>query len=1317
MNTTITRRHRCQRTLGIVMLLVLLASSLASVAPFFAEPAHAQPLCLDGKVWSEEEQACVDPEAEGEDEVTEPTVESEPTEEEVIEPTGEDEEEDLDEPVDEGDDEDAGIDDADDEEPTAEATEDPNAAFSTTSLVIHMLFCDASVSEATTDQATLDESCGFLPGVSAPFTVSVAGQTVASGNADLLGASGPYGLNVPSVPEGDVTIIQGSAPGYRDPVVYCVSKDETNAVIRDWTNYPAANGTAVVESLPPGTHTFCYFYQIQGQALVTLDVLAYTCPQAIAEAGFTSYEDLLAQCEVTTEELEIQVSSSSGLATQFTTAGLALFTDVSPGNIDVRQVIPDGYGAPYAFCTVTGPNGQTLKARDLEILYDDYTVKLADIPAPAAALCEFFNVPGETAIVGTAAAGADDVPGDVAISNVLCPYAFSYDWTAEMFAERCTEPLPGVIFRLEQNGAAFASGTTDAGGKLILTASPPPTGAFQIVSELPDDYTESITFCAPEPEAGEDPQSGSLRDTRNRAVTFDDAGAGVDCTWYNMKLVPADYGSSTLSVTTFGCPNGTNPESTDPLTYVLECTTPMPGLEIEVSEVANAGQSADTSQNPPTSVFFDKLPDWQILVEPTRPASYLRPVAFCLVEDANGTVVMPLQRVPVDKFTQFPITLGVGGKGTCELYYVPGQITNLIVFKLVCPDPDTGVVRTHEEWFMLCTEYRAGIEFSVSQNGAVTETLTTGEYSSGAAFFTDLEPAPVTLTEHIPSAYGTPVVWCYDYLPGAQGATAYVQQAVVNGSIEFTPVAGQERHCFWFNQPVTTGIDIWKYDCPPGLDHESATFASLGTECAPGGDGITFTVSDGATVLATQKVGETYANRVVFPTYPGPVTVTESIPAGYAQPVVYCTTGDPATATEADWERMSVSTGAISLAPTPAGTFWTCHWFNLPTEDGHIEIHKWQCPPELDPRAELADLLMACTTPMNDVTFDYEDDTTTSSQATANGIVRFEVPESGSFRIAERIPEGYGYPVVYCSYRGDTQAEMSFPERYELEDGNAITGPIPFAGFQMYCDWFNIPVQPGHVTIYKWTCPAGYDLHAHGADPEQDCTEATDGVTFTIEGEGYESASATGDSQPGAVTWGDLPPGQYTVRETLPESMHSTFVLDCSGGRVNGIQSYPLTEANELPVEIVDADRIVCNWYNVPESNEGRVTVTAYWCTTATWESDLDCQVYEDGVHIELRKGAGEVVASGTTSERGTLSLDRLAPGTYDLAAAGEDWCRIDTGSQGGASAVAVRSGEVTAVKVYACGIDPPASSGKLPTKYPNTGVDPGGITDRRPTP
>jgi hypothetical protein len=269
----------------------------------------------------------------------------------------------------------------------------------------------------------------------------------------------------------------------------------------------------------------------------------------------------------------------------------------------------------------------------------------------------------------------------------------------------------------------------------------------------------------------------------------------------------------------------------------------------------------------------------------------------------------------------------------------------------------------------------------------------------------------------------------------------------------------------------------------------------------------------------------------------------------------------------------------------------------------------------------------------------------------------------------------------------------------------------------MYCDWFNIPFRTGDITIYKWTCPPGYDLHAHGADPERDCTEPTDGVTFTLEGENYREESETGNPQLGAVFWGDLDPGRYTVTETVPESTRSTFVLDCSGGRVNGIQSYPLTESTELPVEIVDADHIVCNWYNVPHSSEGQVTVTTFWCTTDTYVTEVDCQVYEGGIRFELRDGGGSAIASGMTTEYGTLNLNGLAPGTYQLGEIGYDWCHIDTGGKGDDGAVAVSSGEETTVNVYNCAIDPPPNGGKLPTKYPNTGVDPGGFTRPRSSP
>ena len=49
-----------KRRIHLLMVALLIIGSLAMIAPSVGAPVAAQPLCLEGTIWSEEEQQCVD---------------------------------------------------------------------------------------------------------------------------------------------------------------------------------------------------------------------------------------------------------------------------------------------------------------------------------------------------------------------------------------------------------------------------------------------------------------------------------------------------------------------------------------------------------------------------------------------------------------------------------------------------------------------------------------------------------------------------------------------------------------------------------------------------------------------------------------------------------------------------------------------------------------------------------------------------------------------------------------------------------------------------------------------------------------------------------------------------------------------------------------------------------------------------------------------------------------------------------------------------------------------------------------------------------
>ncbi len=124
--------------------------------------------------------------------------------------------------------------------------------------------------------------------------------------------------------------------------------------------------------------------------------------------------------------------------------------------------------------------------------------------------------------------------------------------------------------------------------------------------------------------------------------------------------------------------------------------------------------------------------------------------------------------------------------------------------------------------------------------------------------------------------------------------------------------------------------------------------------------------------------------------------------------------------------------------------------------------------------------------------------------------------------------------------------------------------------------------QTADVIVYKFTCPDGYQRQAQNANPQTDCTQPTDGVTFTLTIASVLGTlqSNTGDSIPGAVSFAAITPGTITLTEIMTPATGDTF-------HVCTVVPYTLglIEAGNTFTGPVNAGQtLTCSWYNVPAS-------------------------------------------------------------------------------------------------------------------------------------
>lgn len=246
--------------------------------------------------------------------------------------------------------------------------------------------------------------------------------------------------------------------------------------------------------------------------------------------------------------------------------------------------------------------------------------------------------------------------------------------------------------------------------------------------------------------------------------------------------------------------------------------------------------------------------------------------------------------------------------------------------------------------------------------------------------------------------------------------------------------------------------------------------------------------------------------------------------------------------------------------------------------------------------------------------------------------------------------------------------------------------------------------------------PPGYDLAGAETDPQVDCTDATDSIDFQfgLSGIGEEAVlQTTGDLIPGGVFFDGLDPDTWKATELVPESIASAFVLECTGHIMGVLQPYPLQLGNVLEIDIDAGEHLTCYWYNVLESDGGKIIVTKYTCTTETFVSEVDCEIEEDGktfdlLHWNAGNGVWEVIDTEVTDGVGQNTWVELDGGDYGLDEHDGERCHLTTNPVFGlGDFFSVFEGEETTVSVYNCDGEP-GKPGDTPEKYPNTGVPPG---------
>lgn len=635
-----------------------------------------------------------------------------------------------------------------------------------------------------------------------------------------------------------------------------------------------------------------------------------------------------------------------------------------------------------------------------------------------------------------------------------------------------------------------------------------------------------------------------------------------------------------------------------------------------------------------------------------------------------------------------------------------------------CPE---GIFSTDQYYLpQVCQEMLEGIDFNLTDDNGTTTQTTSGQ--PAMATFAGVDGSSITLQEVIPGGYVEPVVFC-DIEDDLGNDLATVNLPVVTDgawTIENIPAEAGMIFCDVFNQhedPDGGSIIVVKYECPDNYDFSTGDPTA---DCGLLLNGVQFNTTGDLGYAAQTNTGDSINGAVMFG---GLVAdhyeVVETLPAGMTQGWWWTCSSD--TVDLSGFAPQDHSDGSAFAYDLAENEDLVCTVYNSGDDSGTVNVHKWECPEAYDASHDFDWYETNCTTPMEDVHF-YVYDNNASTQVDyytdANGDLSFSYSMGENLTLYEDVPAGYSDPVFLCKWGGYSDdgfgGTLAIDGIIQALDTPTNRADLPngYTDFGMDCNFYNNPTDDQSVTVWKYTCPADYDL----SDPQADCTQLTDGVDFHLLPEGQAQLDATtGDVEPGAVYFADVPTGNFKLWETPPTGTINTYVtcqwFDNYGPYV--YQSFDSLVAydgssigNSFDFSLAQGDEIVCQFYNVPEKTwtGGDLTIYKYWCDTNVISEDA-CELGA-GVKfiVSNADGSGGSILT-ETGPGGFVDVIGLPAGSYSVTEKDYEWCKAISTKVDAYGNVVVEEGQETILTVFNCTKQTDDEEKKPPTKFPNTGA------------
>jgi hypothetical protein len=853
----------------------------------------------------------------------------------------------------------------------------------------------------------------------------------------------------------------------------------------------------------------------------TVRVEKRDCPIGIVEDATLS--EYLKLCPEAHNGVEFVLNDVNGAQLGTTAGGQVEWTGVDPGVFNITETLPAGYTDPLVFCGYTESPGGGVQHPSLQdsaggIVAGTFPDTMFEY------VCYWMNIKD----TGQVIPGADDIAiaeGDRTATFLLfkrvCPNDIPPYQDAAYYLEHCTEIVDGIPFTVTHANGESTKTTTDGEAEWHGI----PLGPFTVDEDLPVQFGEPIVFCG-----WTAIYEGIVYDAFSQQVPAPGGtvelevsipGAVHFCYYFNVKgvgdFVDPDSVANTLLARKWDCPDGTSKNQRDRDYYFQRCQLMTDPVEFTLSN-ANGD---DTKSTQGGYVEWIDLPLGEFSLTETVPAGYGAPVWFCgwyaewggFHYDAFPQLVIP------DVYNVFEGEITIPNTDYfCDVFNIVGEIDDLVAN----PTEDPGI--------------------------------------------DDIQANPTERPTEEP-----------------------IDDVVANP----TEPSGIDDEAI----PTTGIVRLEKRDCPLGVPTD-ATLADYLQICTQLHDGVEFTLeTSGGTSSDVTALGEAAWTGVS----PGAFEIQETIPAGYADPIVFCGyTESPGSGVQHPSQQSAA--GGVVAGEFPDAMFeFVCYWMNI-KETGQVipgaddianaggggisslTIWNRDCPGVSSDVVSLDALDGSCSGEVDGVTFEVTHANGGSSKPIVDGKATWEGLPLVPYTIDEAVPGGYGDPVVNCVITAFGQDDAWLLSAHEFfptaSDGAIELGFDPpgdleiaeIAHMQTICTYYNFPLGPGgftqpqetsnSFTVRKWICAGDTQAIADQDDLESQCELSTFPVEFTLTNADGASTQAT---DPAWTTWENVPLGEFTLQETIPDGYGEPIVFCEWTATYNGM--------------VYDASTNRCRWW------------------------------------------------------------------------------------------------------------------------------------------